>query len=75
MRVRIKPVRATVTRNMELFTWKIKLISGLLAEKIIEKTLDLFLPCNFSDLPTVLIPEFISIMVTLSLITSSLFSN
>ena len=52
-----------------------KLISCLLPENTIEKALDSFLSSILGDLPSVLIPEFLSEMVVLALITSSLFSS
>ena len=51
-----------------------KLISGLLPENVIEEALNSFLFGRLSDLPSVLMPEFLSKMVALTLITSSLFS-
>ena len=50
-----------------------KLISGLLPETAIEKGLDSILSSRVSDLPSVLIPEFLSEMVALALISSHVY--
>ena len=46
-----------------------KLISDLLSEILMEEALELFLSLKFSNLPLVLMPEFLSELVALALIT------
>ena len=52
-----------------------KLISDLLSEILMEEALELFLSLKFSNLPLVLMPEFLSELVALALITSSLLKS
>lgn len=52
-----------------------KLISDLLSEILMQEALELFLSLKFSDLPLVLMPEFLSELVALALITSSLLKS